>query len=238
MVPSSNCASISLVPTKAVFWLRATPQRTCEAISQERGVGQALASEVVSAACRRSGLKRRKAMISGRTCADGPPAPVAQVGFEFEMDETIAQRPRHREMHAALRCRIAGGDDDPPIGEHVFAQFAVENELVAASLGHLRRRGQLVQKENALAVVGRNLGGTHSVWSAAMRAGRADRPDRVARRARRESRSRDRAPPGRRSATCPRRTRPRCAGAHVRRSAHEAPRRASMVSWGFLGELR
>ena len=31
-----------------------------------------------------------------------------------------------------------------------------------------------------------------------------------------------------------RRTRPRCAGAHVRRSAHEAPHRASMVSWVFL----
>jgi len=35
-------------------------------------VGHALASEVVSAACSRSGLKRRKAMISGRT-----PAPTA-----------------------------------------------------------------------------------------------------------------------------------------------------------------
>src|SRR5208337_175591 len=69
-VPSSNCASNSPAPVrKAVFCLRATPQRTCEAISQERGVGQALASEVVSAACRRSGLKRRKAMISGRTPA-------------------------------------------------------------------------------------------------------------------------------------------------------------------------
>src|SRR5208282_4529836 len=31
---------------------------------------------------------------------------------------------------------------------------------------------------------------------------------------------------------------PRCGGAHVRRSAHEAPHRVSMVSWDFLGGLR
>jgi hypothetical protein len=74
------------------------------------------------------------------------------------MDKTISERPRHREVHATLRCRVAGGDDDPPFGEHVFAQFTVENELVAAGLRHLRRRGQLVQKENAFAFVGQELG--------------------------------------------------------------------------------
>jgi len=57
LVPERNCA----------FLRRAMPQSTCEAICQERGVGQALASEVVSAVCRSSGLKRRKAIISGRT---------------------------------------------------------------------------------------------------------------------------------------------------------------------------
>ena len=40
----------------------------------ELDLAQALASEVVSAACNRSGLKRRKAMISGRT-----PAPTAHL---------------------------------------------------------------------------------------------------------------------------------------------------------------
>jgi hypothetical protein len=101
--------------------------------------------------------------------AHGPLAPVVQVGFEFEMDKTIAQRPRHREMHATLRGRIAGGDDHPPVGQHVLAQFAVEHQLVAAGLRHLRRRGQLIEKENAFPSVGRNLGGTHSVWSALIR---------------------------------------------------------------------
>ena len=74
------------------------------------------------------------------------------------MDKPVAQRPRHREMHTALRCRVAGGDDDPSFGEHVFAEFTVEDELVAAGLRHLRRRGQLVEKENALAFVGQELG--------------------------------------------------------------------------------
>jgi hypothetical protein len=74
------------------------------------------------------------------------------------MDKPVAQRPRHRKVHATLRCRIAGGDDDPPIGEHVFAQFAVEDELVAAGLRHLRCRGQLVEKQNAFAVSGQEFG--------------------------------------------------------------------------------
>ena len=90
--------------------------------------------------------------------AHGPPGPVAQIGFEFEMDKSVTQRPRHRKMHTTLRCRIASGDDDPPVGEHVFAQFTVEDELIAARLGHLRCRGQLVQKENALSLVGQELG--------------------------------------------------------------------------------
>ena len=74
-VPSSNCASNSLAPERNVVFCRlAMPRRTLEAISQERGVGQALASEVASAVCSRSGLKRRNAMISGRT-----PAPTAHL---------------------------------------------------------------------------------------------------------------------------------------------------------------
>jgi hypothetical protein len=60
-VPSKSCASNSLVPERNCDLLRrAIPQRTCDAISQERGVGHALASEVVSAVCRSSGLNRRK----------------------------------------------------------------------------------------------------------------------------------------------------------------------------------
>ena len=69
-VPSSNCASISVAPVKKlVFWRRAKPLRTFEAISQERGVGPAFTSNVALASCRSAGLNRRKAMISGRSPA-------------------------------------------------------------------------------------------------------------------------------------------------------------------------
>ena len=60
-----------------------------------------------------------------------------------------------------------------------------------------------------------------------------DQPGQAARPARRESRSRDPWRPGRLFATFQLRMHPRCAGARVRRSAHEAPHRVSMVSWDF-----
>jgi hypothetical protein len=48
---------------------RESPVRTFEAISQDRGVGPAFTSDWASASCRRAGLKRRKAIISGRILA-------------------------------------------------------------------------------------------------------------------------------------------------------------------------
>ncbi len=122
-------------------------------------MGQAFASEVASAVCSRSGLKRRNAMISGRTPAPTAPlAPVVQVGFEFEMDETIPQRTRHREMDTPLGGRIAGGDDHPAIRQHILSEFAVEHQLVTTGLRHLRRRRQFIEKENALPGSGKELG--------------------------------------------------------------------------------
>ncbi len=51
-VPSSNCASISVAPVKKpLFWRRAKPLRTFEAISQERGVGHAFTSDATLASC-------------------------------------------------------------------------------------------------------------------------------------------------------------------------------------------
>ena len=81
-----------------------------------------------------------------------PSAPVHEVGFEIEMDEPVPQRPRHREVHSAVGGRIARRDDHPPIGQLVLAQLSVEDQLVAAGLGHLRRRSQFIEKENALSV--------------------------------------------------------------------------------------
>jgi hypothetical protein len=53
-------------------------------------------------------------------------------------------------MHSALGGWIAGGDDHPPIRQHILAQLAVEHQLIASGLRHLRRRGQLIEKEDAL----------------------------------------------------------------------------------------
>jgi len=74
------------------------------------------------------------------------------------MHEPVAQGSRHREMDATLRCRIPGGDDSPSIRQHVFAEFPVQHELVAAGLSHLRRGGQFIEKENAAAGGGKKLG--------------------------------------------------------------------------------
>ena len=82
---------------------------------------------------------------------DRPPAPVVEIRFKVQMHETVAQRSRHREVNAAFRGRIAGGDDDPAIGQHILAELSVEHQLIATRLGHLRRRGQLIEEEDALA---------------------------------------------------------------------------------------
>src|ERR1700739_4953937 len=84
---------------------------------------------------------------------DGPFAPVQEVRLKIEMDEAVPQRSWHREMDASLRGGIAGGDHDPTIRESVLAELPVKNQLGATSLGHLRRRSQLVEKQNALPTV-------------------------------------------------------------------------------------
>jgi hypothetical protein len=64
----------------------------------------------------------------------GPLRPVFEIWFQIEMNEAVAQRARHREMHAALRRRIPGRNDDPAIWQLVLTQLAVENKLIAARL--------------------------------------------------------------------------------------------------------
>ena len=76
------------------------------------------------------------------------------------MNQSVISSPivRRRRSSAEVAALLAGGDDDPPFGENVFAKLAVKDELVATSLRHLRRRGQLVQKQNAFAISGQELG--------------------------------------------------------------------------------
>ena len=152
-VPSRSCASNSLVPDRScVFWRRAIPHSTCEAISQERGVGHALASDGCIGRMQKFRLEAQEGDDLGTDLRlHRPSAPVVEIRFKVQMHEPVAQRSRHREMNSTLRCRIAGGDDHPAVGQHILAELSVEHELIAARLGHLRRRGQLIEKENALA---------------------------------------------------------------------------------------
>ena len=99
-------------------------------------------------------------MISGRILSlDRPFAPVVEIRLKVQMNEPVAQRPWHGKMDTALGSWITGGDDNPPFGQQVFAEFPVEHQLITTGLGHLRRGGQLVEKENALAGIGEKLGG-------------------------------------------------------------------------------
>lgn len=52
-------------------------------------------------------------------------------------------------MNPSFRCRVAGGHDDPPIRQAILAQPAVEHQLIASGLRHLRRGRQLIEEENA-----------------------------------------------------------------------------------------
>ena len=61
-------------------------------------------------------------------------------------------------MNATLGSGIPCGDNHPAVGQHILAELAIEDQLIAARLGHLRRGGQLVKKEDALADSGEKLG--------------------------------------------------------------------------------
>ncbi len=74
------------------------------------------------------------------------------------MHESVTKRPWHSEMDATFGCRIAGGDDNPVVGQHILAEPAIKHQLIAARLGHLRRRCQFIEKENAFAYGGKKLG--------------------------------------------------------------------------------
>ena len=82
---------------------------------------------------------------------DRPLAPVVQIGLKLEVNETVAQRSRHRKVDATLRGGIAGRDDHPSLRQYVLAKLAIKNELIAPCLRHLRGGRQFIEKENAFA---------------------------------------------------------------------------------------
>jgi hypothetical protein len=108
----------------------------------------------------------------------GPPAPVVQIGLEVEMNESIPQRPRHREMDTSLGGRIPRRDDDPSVRKHILPESAIQYQLIAAGLRHLRRGGQFIQKQDALAR-GREKFGRHPLGLVGGDPGQASKIDRI-----------------------------------------------------------
>src|SRR6266496_2398172 len=88
----------------------------------------------------------------------GPDAPLAEIRFQGEMQETVEQGTGHGVADATLGGGIAGGQHRPSIRKPIIAQRAIEHELIAGSLRHRRRRGQLIEKEDAFSACGEKLG--------------------------------------------------------------------------------
>ena len=79
----------------------------------------------------------------------GPGVPVIGVDLKIEVDEAVGERAREPEGHRLVLAAIACRNDAPAFGKFVFADPAVENELIERGL-HERRRGvDLVEEENA-----------------------------------------------------------------------------------------
>ena len=128
--------------------------RMCETDAQARGEGKAFSAG--SKRCSRSGRQRRKATTSGPQIglAHGPARPVVEIGLEAEVDETVGQRARHARGDGAVAFAVAGGEHGPAIGQAVFAERAVEHQLVAGGLDQRRGGVEFVEEQDAGAVVG------------------------------------------------------------------------------------
>ena len=84
-----------------------------------------------------------------------PGAPVPGVDPDFQMDESRRQRRRHAVDHASVRLAVAAGDQRRALGQLVFANLAVEHQLIERRLHHGHRRRQLLQvDEPAAGIVG------------------------------------------------------------------------------------
>ena len=88
----------------------------------------------------------------------GPGDPVVQVGVDVEVREAVGQRRRHGVGHAAVALAVAGGEDRPAFRHLVFAEAAVEDQLIGRGRYARRRRGDLVEKQDAVIAVAFGVG--------------------------------------------------------------------------------
>src|SRR5208337_3604526 len=70
------------------------------------------------------------------------------------MDEAVGQGAGHAGRHRAVTFAIAGGEHGPVLRQAVVAQGAVEHQLVAGGLDQRRGGVQLVEEQDAGAVLG------------------------------------------------------------------------------------
>src|SRR5439155_549880 len=61
----------------------------------------------------------------------------------------IRQRRRHAVCHAAIALAITGGEDRPSRRDSVFAETAIENQLVGRRRDRWRSGGDFVEEQNA-----------------------------------------------------------------------------------------
>jgi hypothetical protein len=60
----------------------------------------------------------------------GPPDPIVKIHFEVEVDKPVGQRGRHSEDDSRVLSSVAGRNNSPPSRKFVFANAAVEGELI------------------------------------------------------------------------------------------------------------
>ena len=85
-----------------------------------------------------------------------PVAPVLRVDTDFEVDEARSQRGWHAVHDAAVCLPVAARNQRRPLGQLVFADLAVEHQLVERGLDHRDRGRQLFEvDEPGAGIVGR-----------------------------------------------------------------------------------
>ncbi len=70
------------------------------------------------------------------------------------MDKAVRQRAGHAGGDGAVALAIAGGEHGPAVWQAVFAQGAIEHQLVAGGLNQRRCGVQFVEEQDAGAVLG------------------------------------------------------------------------------------